>query len=47
VSARGRRRPLVTGGEGILLGAALVVFAFVRNLPGMWVYLGPLLGPPG
>ena len=47
VSARGRRRPRVTGGEGILLGAALVVFAFVRNLPGMWVYLGPLLGPPG
>lgn len=46
-SARGLRRPLVTGGEGILLGAALVVFAFVRNLPGMWVYLGPLLGPPG
>ena len=46
-SARGLRRPLVTGGEGILLGAALAVFAVVRNLPGMWVYLGPLLGPPG
>ena len=46
-SARGLRRPLVTGREGILLGAALVVFAVVRNLPGMWVYLGPLLGPPG
>ena len=46
-SARGLRRPIVTGGEGILLGVALAVFAVVRNLPGMWVYLGPLLGPPG
>ena len=46
-SARGLRRPLVTGGDGILLGVALAVFAVVRNLPGMWVYLGPLLGPPG
>ena len=46
-AARGLRRPLVTGGEGILLGVALAVFAVVRNLPGMWVYLGPLLGPPG
>ena len=46
-SARGLRRPLVTGGEGIFLGVALAVFAVVRNLPGMWVYLGPLLGPPG
>ena len=44
---RGQRRPLVTGREGILLGVALAVFAVVRNLPGMWVYLGPLLGPPG
>ena len=44
---RGQRRPLVTGREGILLGEALVVFAVVRNLPGMWVYFGPLLGPPG
>lgn len=46
-SARGRRRQLITGREGILLGVALAVFAVVRNLPGMWVYLGPLLGPPG
>ena len=44
---RGQRRPLVTGREGILLGVALAVFAVVRNLPGMWVYFGPLLGPPG
>ena len=44
---RGRRRPLVTGREGILLGVALAVFAVVRNLPGMWVYFGPLLGPTG
>ena len=44
---RGQRRPLVTGREEILLGVALAVFAVVRNLPGMWVYFGPLLGPPG
>ena len=44
---RGQQRPLVTGREGILLGVALAVFAVVRNLPGMWVYFGPLLGPPG
>ena len=44
---RGQRRPLVTGREGTLLGVALAVFAVVRNLPGMWVYFGPLLGPPG
>ena len=44
---RGQRRPLVTGREGILLGVALAVFAVVRNLPGMWVFFGPLLGPPG
>ena len=44
---RGQRRLLVTGREGILLGVALAVFAVVRNLPGMWVYFGPLLGPPG
>ena len=44
---RGQRRPLVTGREGILLGVVLAVFAVVRNLPGMWVYFGPLLGPPG
>ena len=45
--ARGRRRQLVTGREAILLGAMCAAFAVVRNLPGMWVYLGPLLGPPG
>ena len=44
---RGQRRPLVTGREGILLGVALAVFAVVRNLPGMRVYIGPLLGHPG
>ena len=46
-SVRGRPRQLITGREGVLLGVALAVFAVVRNLPGMWVYLGPLLGPPG
>ena len=46
-SSRGRRQQFVTGREAIFLGAAWAVFAVVRNLPGMWVYLGPLLGPPG
>lgn len=46
-SSRGRRRQFITGREGILLGAGCAAFAVVRNLPGMWVYLGPLLGPPG
>ena len=38
---------LGTGREGIILGVACAAFAVVRNLPGMWIYLGPLLGPPG
>ena len=46
-SSRGRRQQFVTGREAIFLGAACAAFAVVRNLPGMWVYLGPLLGPPG
>lgn len=46
-SAHGRRRQLITGREGIILGVACAAFAVVRNLPGMWIYLGPLLGPPG
>jgi len=46
-SSRGWRRQFITGREGILLGAVCAAFAVVRNLPGMWVYLGPLLGPPG
>ena len=46
-SSRGRRQQLVTGREAIFLGAACAAFAVVRNLAGMWVYFGPLLGPPG
>jgi len=46
-SAHGRRQQLITGREGIILGVACAAFAVVRNLPGMWIYLGPLLGPPG
>jgi hypothetical protein avisC_09271 len=46
-SAQGRRRQFITGREAILLGVACAAFAVVRNLPGMWIYLGPLLGPPG
>ncbi len=43
----GHGRPLLTVREAVLLFAAAAVFAVVRNLPGMWVHLGPLLGPPG
>ena len=46
-SVQGRRRQFISGREAMLLGSACAVFAVVRNLPGMWVYLGPLLGPPG
>ncbi|MDO4243872.1 MAG: DUF2752 domain-containing protein [Actinomyces sp.] len=48
---RGRPRPLltglVTGREVAVLAGAAALFAVVRNMPGMWVHLGPLLGPPG
>jgi len=40
-------QPLLTGREmaaGMCLAGA---FGVLRNLPGMWTYLGPLLGPPG
>lgn len=43
----GRTRPLVSVQEAAVLAAAAAVFAVVRNLPGMWVHLGPLLGPAG
>ena len=33
--------------EAVTLFALAGVFAVVRNMPGMWVYLGPLLGPSG
>lgn len=43
----GGTRPFVSAHEAVALFAVAAVFAVVRNLPGMWVYLGPLLGPPG
>lgn len=40
-------RPLLTSRE-LAAGMCLMgVFGVLRNLPGMWTYLGPLLGPPG
>ncbi|WP_237564325.1 MULTISPECIES: DUF2752 domain-containing protein [unclassified Actinomyces] len=44
---RGKPRPLLTPREAVAVFAVAGVFALLRNLPGMWVYLGPLLGPPG
>lgn len=44
---RRRQGPFFTGWEACGLVVALGVFFLVRNLPGMWVYMGPLLGPPG
>ncbi|WP_341472741.1 DUF2752 domain-containing protein [Actinomyces wuliandei] len=41
----GRSRLLASSGEVVAYSIAAVVFAVVRNLPGMWVYLGPGLGP--
>ena len=43
----GRSRPLISGWEMVTVFAASALFGVVRNLPGMWVHLGPLLGPPG
>ena len=43
----GGTRPFVSAHEAVALFAVAAVFAVVRNLPGMWVYLGPLLGPAG
>lgn len=43
----GSVRPLVSAHEAAVVLVIAVVFAVVRNLPGMWVYLGPLLGPAG
>lgn len=43
----GNVRPLVSAHEAAVVLVIAVLFALVRNLPGMWVYLGPLLGPAG
>ncbi len=44
---RGGSRALVSQRELIAYCVLASTFAVVRNLPGMWVYLGPLLGPAG
>lgn len=44
---QGRQHHFLTGWEAGGLVVALGVFFIVRNLPGMWVHMGPLLGPPG
>ena len=43
----GSNRPFISAYEAVVLFVLAGVFAIVRNLPGMWVYLGPLLGPSG
>ncbi|QPL04500.1 MULTISPECIES: DUF2752 domain-containing protein [Actinomyces] len=43
----GRERPILTGREMVALFCLAGAFGVARNLPGMWVYLGPLLGPAG
>lgn len=43
----GGSRPFISGWETVAVFAASAVFGVARNLPGMWVHLGPLLGPPG
>ncbi|WP_236263217.1 DUF2752 domain-containing protein [Actinomyces sp. zg296] len=43
----GRPGPLVTSAEAIGYGVACVGFLILRNLPGMWARVSPLLGPPG
>lgn len=43
----GSSRPFISAYEAVVLFTLAGVFAIVRNLPGMWVYLGPLLGPSG
>lgn len=43
----GGARPLLTGREMAAVLCLSGAFCVLRNLPGMWVHLGPLLGPPG
>ena len=43
----GSGRPFISAHEAVMLFTLAGVFAIVRNLSGMWVYLGPLLGPSG
>jgi len=43
----GALRPPLSGREMAVVLCLLAAFGVLRNLPGMWTYLGPLLGPPG
>lgn len=45
--ARGAQGAFLTGWEATGLLVSTGIFFVVRNLPGMWVHMGPLLGPPG
>lgn len=47
VRRAGRTGQLLSTREAVVLFAAAAVFGVVRNLPGMWTILGPLLGSPG
>ena len=47
ISRRRTPRPLLTGREAMVIFVMAGVFTVVRNLPGAWVYLNPLLGPAG
>lgn len=44
---RGAQGAFLTGWEATGLLVSMGAFFVVRNLPGMWVHMGPLLGPPG
>lgn len=43
----GGTRPFISAREAVAVFAVAGLFAVVRNLPGMWIHLGPLLGPAG
>lgn len=43
----GGARPFISAREAVAVFAVAGLFAVVRNLPGMWIHLGPLLGPAG
>ncbi|GAV95751.1 hypothetical protein ADENT20671_2556 [Actinomyces denticolens] len=43
----GRPGAFLTSAEAIGYGIACAGFLVLRNLPGMWEQLSPLLGPPG
>lgn len=44
---KGELRTVISAKEAISYAAVATGFGIVRNLPGMWVFLSPLLGPAG